>query len=119
MEKPFAPWYIVFGKNIIKTRRKGKKGTSPLSPICTNLQTPICIHWTGGQALVATGSPFAPVIHNNKTFPISQCNNVFVFPGVGLGIIGSGATHAVAAQVSDQALAHGELLPTVEQLTAR
>ncbi|PLX49590.1 MAG: NAD-dependent malic enzyme [Desulfobulbaceae bacterium] len=85
------------------------------------------IHWTKGRALVATGSPFAPVTYNNTTFPIGQCNNVFVFPGVGLGIIGSGATtvlpsfftaaaHAVAAQVNDQALARGELLPNVHQL---
>ncbi len=85
------------------------------------------IHWTKGKALIATGSPFAPVLFNKKTFPIGQCNNVFVFPGVGLGIIGSGATkvlpsfftaaaHAVAQQVSPAALDRGELLPAVEQL---
>lgn len=85
------------------------------------------IKWSNGQALVATGSPFAPVEYNKHTFPIGQCNNVFVFPGVGLGIIASGATkvlpsfftaaaHAVAQQVSTEALDRGELLPTVEQL---
>lgn len=85
------------------------------------------IHWSGGQALIATGSPFAPVTYQKKSFHPGQCNNVFVFPGVGLGIIGSGASrvlpsfftaaaHAVAGQVSDQALARGELLPTVAQL---
>jgi malate dehydrogenase (oxaloacetate-decarboxylating) len=85
------------------------------------------IHWTNGKALVATGSPFAPVEYKKHTFPIGQCNNVFVFPGVGLGNIGSGATkvlpsfftaaaHAVARHVSAKALARGELLPAVEQL---
>ncbi len=85
------------------------------------------MHWTKGKALVATGSPFAPVEYKKQTFTIGQCNNVFVFPGVGLGTIGSGATkvlpsfftaaaHAVAQQVSAEALEGGELLPSVEQL---
>lgn len=38
------------------------------------------IAWTDGHALVATGSPFNPVIYKDKTYPISQCNNSFIFP---------------------------------------
>jgi malate dehydrogenase (oxaloacetate-decarboxylating) len=83
--------------------------------------------WTGGKALVATGSPFEPVSHNNKTVRIGQMNNAFVFPGVGLGIIASGATrvlpvffsaaaHAVARVISDQDLADGILCPPLDQL---
>jgi malate dehydrogenase (oxaloacetate-decarboxylating) len=42
---------------------------------------------TQGRALVATGSPFAPFEFNGKTFATSQCNNMFIFPGIGLGAL--------------------------------
>jgi malate dehydrogenase (oxaloacetate-decarboxylating) len=50
------------------------------------------ISWTDGMALVATGSPFAPVQWKEKTYPIAQCNNAYIFPGIGLGVISSGAS---------------------------
>ena len=47
---------------------------------------------TEGNALVATGSPFDPVVWKDKTYPIAQCNNSYIFPGIGLGVIASGAS---------------------------
>jgi malate dehydrogenase (oxaloacetate-decarboxylating) len=49
------------------------------------------IQWTEGRALVATGSPFPPVHYRGKTIPIAQCNNVFIFPAMGLGVVASDA----------------------------
>jgi len=50
------------------------------------------LNWTDGKALVATGSPFAPVKWENDTIQIGQCNNSYIFPGIGLGVVASGAT---------------------------
>ena len=54
------------------------------------------IRWTAGRALVATGSPYAPVSYEGGTIPIAQCNNVFIFPAVGLGVV------AAASPTSDR-----------------
>jgi len=85
--------------------------------------------WTNGQALVATGSPFAPVLQGGKRRPTGQCNNVFVFPGVGLGVLASGArevrpafftaaAHAVSDCVSRAEREEGMLVPAVATLRA-
>jgi malic enzyme len=55
--------------------------------------------WSGGRALVATGSPFAPVQAGGRTRVISQANNLYTFPGIGLGTIA-----AKARTVTDQML---------------
>jgi len=49
------------------------------------------IEWTKGKAIIATGSPFSSVVYQGKTYHIAQCNNVYIFPGVGLGVIASQA----------------------------
>lgn len=45
------------------------------------------IEWTGGRAIVATGSPFLPVEYKGETHVISQCNNSYVFPAIGLAVL--------------------------------
>ena len=57
------------------------------------------IQWTEGRALVATGSPFPPVHYAGKTIPIAQCNNVFIFPAMGLGVVASGARRVTDAMM--------------------
>lgn len=85
------------------------------------------IRWTEGDALIATGSPFDPVLFNDKTYPIAQCNNSYIFPGIGLGVLASGATRVTdeMLMVSSRALAecsplarHGEgaLLPPLQEI---
>ncbi len=83
--------------------------------------------WTDGKAIVATGSPFKPVIHNGEEIRIGQCNNFFVFPGIGLGIIASGAKEvlpsfftaaatAVVNNIEDEDIKKGILMPRIEQV---
>jgi malate dehydrogenase (oxaloacetate-decarboxylating) len=85
------------------------------------------IHRTSGRALIATGSPFAPVEYGGESVKTGQCNNVFIFPGVGLGVLASGAkkvlpaffaaaAKAVADSVPAQNLRGGVLLPPVESI---
>jgi malate dehydrogenase (oxaloacetate-decarboxylating) len=69
------------------------------------------IRWTDGRALVASGSPYAPVKFNGRLIPIAQCNNVFIFPAVGLGVVASGATRVTDGMMLAAARALGEHSP--------
>jgi malate dehydrogenase (oxaloacetate-decarboxylating) len=57
---------------------------------CEALPSDIIV-WTGGRALIATGSPFAEVVHEGRSIRIGQCNNAYIFPGIGLGVIAARA----------------------------
>ena len=103
----------------------------PLSnPTSSSEATPAqCLAWTGGRALVATGSPFEPVVVDGKPVRVGQANNVYVFPGVGMGAIVSEArtvtddmfltaARTLAAAVSTDTLRDGTLFPPITELRA-
>jgi malate dehydrogenase (oxaloacetate-decarboxylating) len=68
--------------------------------------------WTGGRALIATGSPFAPVTHQGVTYQIGQANNALIFPGLGLGAILSRAQRITDQMITVAAQAVAELTDT-------
>jgi malate dehydrogenase (oxaloacetate-decarboxylating) len=125
----------------------GQGGSFTESSVCTmadNVETPVILpmsnptsiseampedllRWTNGRALVATGSPFDDVKMRGGAQRISQANNVFVFPGLGLGTIVSGAgevtdsmisaaANALASSLSDSDLEGRCLMPEVSRL---
>ncbi len=70
------------------------------------------LKWTNGNAIVATGSPFDPVELNGKTYPISQCNNSYIFPGVGLGVVASRASRVTDKMLMASSYALAEYAAT-------
>jgi len=111
-------------------------GTATEAPVILPMSNPTAIseatpenvlRWTDGRALVATGSPFDDVQMRGGTQRIAQANNVFIFPGIGLGTIVSGAievtdsmisasAHALANCISDEELSARCLMPEVSRL---
>ncbi|MFT6084941.1 MAG: malate dehydrogenase (oxaloacetate-decarboxylating) [Glaciecola sp.] len=85
------------------------------------------IEWTDGNVVIATGSPFKSVEYKDRIYPIAQCNNSYIFPGIGLGVIA-----AKARLISDEMLMaasnaladaspmvndpNGELLPPLTEI---
>lgn len=102
----------------------------PLSNPTANTEcTPTeAIQNSDGRALIATGSPFEPVSYGGKKFVIGQCNNAFIFPGVGLGVLIARAGRvtdsmflAAAKTLAEFTCAHdcnGALYPSLNQLRA-
>jgi malic enzyme len=87
------------------------------------------LDWTRGRAIVATGSPFPPVVRGERTHVIGQANNAFCFPGIGLGAVVAEAREvtdemflvaaaAMASVVSGERLAQGAIYPHQSELRA-
>jgi malate dehydrogenase (oxaloacetate-decarboxylating) len=85
------------------------------------------LEWTDGRALIGTGSPFPPVSYGGRSFVAAQTNNSYIFPGVGLGIIASGARRvtdrmfmagalALADMSATRGAANAPLLPPINSL---
>ncbi|QLK60588.1 oxaloacetate-decarboxylating malate dehydrogenase [Enterobacteriaceae bacterium Kacie_13] len=121
----------LFTEEIIREMHKhcARPVVMPLSNPTSRVEaTPADIlNWTDGAALVATGSPFSPVSLKGKLYPIAQCNNSFIFPGIGLGVIASGATRVTDGMLmaASRTLAEcsplategtGSLLPDVDDI---
>jgi malate dehydrogenase (oxaloacetate-decarboxylating) len=76
------------------------------------------IRWTDARALIATGSPFAPVSYNGRTIPIAQCNNIYIFPAIGLGVVASGARRVTDPMILAAARVLGENSPAIHDASA-
>ncbi len=72
------------------------------------------VHWTEGRALIATGSPFDPVNYEGRVIPITQCNNVYIFPAVGLALVAGGATRVTDSMLVAAAEVLGSLSPAIQ-----
>ncbi|MEW5916754.1 MAG: NAD-dependent malic enzyme [Gemmatimonadota bacterium] len=83
--------------------------------------------WSGGRAIFASGSPFAPVRHGDTTFAPGQANNSYIFPGVALGVIASGArrvtdemfmtaARTLAQLVEEPDLSRGRIFPPLARI---
>ena len=70
-------------------------------------------HWTGGRALIATGSPFAPLERNGVEYPVAQCNNVYIFPAMGLAVTAAQATRVTDEMMRVAAATLGEASPAL------
>lgn len=71
------------------------------------------IDWTQARAIIATGSPFEPVEFEGTHIPIAQCNNAYIFPGIGLGVLAVGATRVSDGMLMAASRALGNSSPAL------
>ncbi|NMT63115.1 NAD-dependent malic enzyme [Marinobacter orientalis] len=113
----------LFTEEVIKAMHAGcaQPVVMPLSNPTSRVEaTPADIlSWTNGEALVASGSPFKPVELGDKTYPIAQCNNAYIFPGIGLGVLAAGASRVTDTMLMAAANALANQAPIVQQTGER
>jgi len=122
----------LFTESVIQSMTKNSEAPIifPLSnPVSRAEATPEnMIRWTDGKAIIATGSPFQPVSYNGESYRIAQCNNSYIFPGIGLGVLAVRANRVtdemllasseILAEASPRASGTGkDLLPPLQQIT--
>jgi len=76
------------------------------------------IQWTDGRALVASGSPFAPVSYGGRKILIAQCNNIYIFPAMGLAAVASGARRVTEPMMLAAARALAENSPALKDASS-
>lgn len=76
------------------------------------------LEWTEGHAIVATGSPFGKVTYEDKTYAISQCNNSYIFPGIGLGVIACKSARVTDEMLMIASITLSENAPQIEDPAA-
>lgn len=123
----------LFNKTVIESMQAGcdRPIVLPLSNPTSQVEAqPVDIlRWTSGKAMIATGSPFAPVEMGRQHYEIAQCNNSYIFPGIGLGVIVAKARRITDAMMmaASRTLADnspivkegtGALLPPLENIRA-
>lgn len=126
----------VFTEPMIRTMAKDCKhhGTRPIiMPMSNPTSKSECspdqaYRWTDGAAVVATGSPFPPTVFDDgRTFVPSQCNNMYVFPGIGLAASVAGVSRitdrmlyvaavACSNSMTDEEIAEGRTFPDVKRI---
>lgn len=108
-----------FTKEVIETMKQYAK-----QPIIFPLSNPTskaectpeeAIQWTKGKAIIATGSPFPNVRFDEKEHSIGQCNNVYIFPGLGLGAIAVQATKITDGMLIAAAQKLAEMSPALKR----
>ena len=112
----------LFSQEVIQTMAKYYKHpiVLPLSNPTSQVeaQPKDIIEWTQGAAIVATGSPFAPVHFAAKTYAIAQCNNSYIFPGIGLGVIACKASHISDSMLMAASTALADCSPRLKDADA-